>query len=241
MPYTIQQVHTIIFFVANKQQNAYFSHEDVDMMLDFRQMALFSKLTGRPEANTGYLNPAGGLKQDQWFNDAITPFKAMVNFLYADTPNGVLTLPVDYVRLNSLYTQTSSNVSSDVKYNGVQLLGDDLIPDRLGSQILAPSLSKPCGAWLGINASNQRQIQLYPMQPMAGYYTYLKRPPTPKFNYTLNGRQVVYNPVGSQDLLWNDELQAQIIMATIQDLGLNTNDQSLIQFSEIKQQGGVTK
>ncbi|MGH7239743.1 MAG: hypothetical protein ACREHG_06710 [Candidatus Saccharimonadales bacterium] len=238
--YQINQIHDILFFLADKQQNQFFSHEDVDLFLDFYQMALFSKLTGRPEANAGYFPPQkSGVRQDQWFNDALNPFKKVVNFLYEDAPGGVITLPTDYIRLNSLYTQLYSNKSSEIEYKGVQVLGDDLVADRLSSQILTPSLGKPFAQWIGTNTSNNYLIQLYPKQPMAGYYNYLSRPATPKYNYTMNGRQVVFEPEGSVDLAWNDELQIQIIMSTLQALGINSSDQTLIQLSQLKQKEGA--
>lgn len=239
--YTIDKVHTIIFFLANKQQNAFFNHGDVDTFLDFYQMALFSKLTGRPEANSGYYPPQkSGVRQDQWFNDALNPFKKTVNFLYPDNPLGLLTFPADYIRLNAIFTQGFDNKSSEVKYNGVQVLGDDLVSERLGSQILPPSLGKPFGQWLGVNSANNYLLQLYPKQPQAGYYNYLSRPPVPVYNYTMSGRQVVFNPTGSVNLLWNDELQTQIILSTLQALGVNTADQNLIQLSQLKQKEGVS-
>lgn len=239
--YTIDKIHNLIFFIANKQQNAFFSHDDVDMLLDMCQMGVFSKLTGRPEANTGFFPPQkSGVKQDQWFNDALNPFKKPpIKFLYSDTPSGILTLPSDYIRLNSIYTQVSSNKNSDVQYNGVQILGDDLIADRLNSKILTPSLGKPFGSWAGVNGSGNSLIQLYPKQPQAGYYTYLSRPVAPLYSYTMNGREVVFNPTASKNLAWNDELQLKIMLATMQMLGINISDPSIVQLSELKQKEGI--
>lgn len=241
MSYTIQQIHNFIFLLANKQQNAFFSHEDVDGFLDFYQMSILDKMTGRPEANRGNVNPVSSISQKQWDNDALNPFKKKVTFLNADSPLGLLTLPSDYFRFKSLYFQTYNNISQDIKPKGVQILGDDLIPKRLGSFLL-PVNKNPFGEWIAsVDSSGNPvyQIQLYPKQASAGYYTYLSRPLVPKFNYTLNGRQVVFVPTGSQNLLWNDAVQTRIVIATLQALGLNATDQQLIQLSQVKQSEGV--
>lgn len=238
--YTIDQIHNLILFIANKQQNDFISHDDIDSQLDLHQMAYFSKLTGRPEANKGYFSPQkSGVRQDQWFNDALNPFKKTINFLYEDTPNGLITLPNGYMRLNSLYIQYFDNRTSKIKYKGVQILGDDLIPDALSDPLSPLSIKNAFGEWSGINTNGNSLIQLHPSQPMAGRFTYLSRPPIPKYYYVMNGRQVVFNPALSTNLLWNDEIQIAIIMSTMQTIGLNISQPELIQFSEMKQQGGT--
>lgn len=240
MAYSIQQVHNLIFFFARKQQNAFFSHDDVDMLLDFYQMAVFSKMTGRPEGQPGMMPlPQTGYGQTQYFDDALSPFKKTVNFLYADTPKGLITLPSNYERLTSIYAIVSNNATGQTDHKGIQVLTEDQVPGRLDSQILPPSLSKPFAVFAGVNSSGGYQIQLYPNQPMAGVYTYFMRPPAPKFSYTMNGRQVVFNQAGSTNLLWNDEVQVNLILATLQAVGVNITDQIIEQLSQIKQKEGA--
>jgi hypothetical protein len=241
--FSIAQIHNFCNFLSNQQQQVFFAPADIDSFLDFYQMALFSKLTGRPEANTGYYPPQkSGVAQDQWANDALTPFKVTNPFLYPDTPGGVLTLPSNYVRLNSLYVQTFSNKNSDIKYSGVQILADDLIPKRLADQINTPTLGDPIGQWIGVTNATPPQylIQLYPKQPMSGFYTYLKRPPVPLFSFTQVGRVITQDVAASVNLGWNDEVQIQIVMATLQALGINTNDTNLLSISNYASKGGAT-
>ncbi len=243
--FTISQIHSFLDFLSNQQQQAFYPPATIDSFLDFYQMALFGKLTGRPEINSGYFPPQkSGVTQDQWNDDALTPFKVTIPFLYADTPNGMLTLPTNYVRLNSLYTQTFNNkvslngVPGGVKYSGVQILGDDLIPKRLNDQINAPTIGSPIGQWAGVS-SGQYQIQLYPKQPMAGFYTYLRRPAVPLYAFTQVGRVITQNVPDSVNLEWNDEVQIEIVVATLQAFGLNTNDSNLLQMAQVTTKEGV--
>lgn len=236
---TIQQVHNIIFLLIRKEQNVFATHGDVDTLLDFYQMGIFSKFTGSPEEQVGVLPMMkSGYGQTQYFDDAMTPFKNTVQFLYEDTPGGLITLPTNYERLTGIYSVTTNNKTDQVKHNKITILSEDQMSDRLDSEILPPSISKPVGVFLGQTGS-QYQIQLYPKQPMAGVYSYFSRPVPPFYSYTMNGRQETYNPSTSKSMQWNDEIQVQIIMSTLQGLGINIGDNTLIQLSQMKQLGGV--
>lgn len=235
MGYAINIVHDFINLLAKKQQIAYFTPAQIDSFLQHSQMGLFSKYYGKPEELASVI-PRGIIQYEntQFITDAFAPFKVTKSFDYPDTPAGLITLPTNYEHLTGLYTIVFDNKGGKVKHKGVQILTEDQISKRLDSQILAPSISKPFAVFTAAG------IQLYPQQPMTGVYYYLRTPATPLYNYTQNGRQVTFNPTGSQNLEWNNECQEIIIFNTLGMMGINMDDQVLIEIGQLKTKQGVT-
>jgi hypothetical protein len=115
------------------------------------------------------------------------------------------------------------------RYKPVKLLPEDQISERIGSQILAPTIYDPVGLEL-----KPGSIQLYPLAAMIGYVYYLRRPLAPVYAFTGSGRSITYNQSGSTQLEWSETSINKILIKTIQMAGVNLDDEMIMQYTELK-------
>lgn len=233
---TIKAVHDIILFYLDKDQNGFITHEEIDAVLDKAQLALLNEYLYNPKLPSQ--NQPNRYGQNQRVNDSLSQFKASYTFTAGNTPAGVLTLPADFIQLNSLYSTTyDSNLARNVSYP-VQVLNEEELIDRLESQVIPISYADPVCI---MNSNNV--IQLFPEQPQSGKVFYFRRPIAPKFGYTMSGRLIVHDPTpynastntdGSIDLEWRDSDVNNIISKALSYYGLNMSSGDVQQFAEAK-------
>jgi hypothetical protein len=229
---TIKDVHDIILFFLNKEQNAYLSHEEIDAVLDRAQMSQFNEYYNnhklyRPDNQV----PIVGYGESQRINDALSPFKSTYTFTNADTVGGVVTMPSTYMYLIALYTTQFVNSLNRNVTNPVTVLNEEELIYRLESQVLPVTLDDPICI---INANNK--IQLFPDQPQAGKVFFFRRPLPPKFEYSQSGRTINWS--GGQNLEWREGDINNIIMKALSFYGLNISSQEMVQYAETKNQQG---
>lgn len=239
---TIQDIHNVILFYLNKEQNGYISHEEIDLVLDRAQMALFDDYYNNPR---GYKPtkqvPMVGYGESQRLNDALSPFKASYAFTNSDSAGGVIALPSNYMYLISLQTTRYSNVLSRNVIKAVTVLNEEELIYRLESQVVPVTLDGPICI---MNSSNQ--IQLFPDEAQAGKVYYFRRPAVPKFGYTQSGRVITYNPTqysvsattGSQQLEWRESDLNNILTKALSYYSINLNSPDVTQFAQLKIQEG---
>lgn len=215
----ISEIHDLLNFWINKVQGEFYSPEELDMILDRGQMSLYQDL--QPKYATS-----------QRIKDALSPFRGVYNFGYADTVLGVLTIPSDHSALNILDLQITYDISarSIVKYVPIALVNEDERSDRLNSQIDPVSATAPVGEQIGENS-----FQLYPKVQYRGSITFLKRPQAPVFAYNLvSGRVIVYDAANSTQLQWRETEQNSVIIKALSSIGINISSQEIMQWAEQK-------
>jgi hypothetical protein len=237
---TIQDIHNVILFYLSKEQNGHISHEEIDLVLDRAQMALFDDYYNNPKWNRQSQQMVG-YGESQRLNDALSPFKATYTFTNSDSSGGVITLPANYMYLLSLQTTRYSNTLSRNVMSAVTVLNEEELIYRLESQVVPVTLDGPICI---MNSSNQ--IQLFPDTAQAGKVYYFRRPAVPKFGYTQSGRVITYNATqysssaltGSQQLEWRESDLNNLITKALSYYGLNLNSPDVAQFAQLKIQEG---
>lgn len=225
----INDVHNIILFYLNKEQNQFVSHGEIDLCLDRAQQALFNEYYNNPRKNSAIVGYGGS----QRTNDAISPFKSTYTFTDSDTPSGLLTLPANYMYLISLQTTVYSNdLARNITYP-VQVLNEEELSSRLESQVCPVSTTGPICI---MNSSNK--IQLFPETGQSGKLFYFRRPAVPVFGYTQSGRTITYNSGTSTQLEWRDSEINNVIAIALSYFGINMRAADLIQFAELKTNEG---
>lgn len=213
----LNEIYTLINFYINKEQGGWYSPEELTMIVDRAQRTLF---------NTYYTK----YQTSQRLDDALAPFKSSLSFSNA---LGVITNPSDYqdmLAMTVTVTDTSTHIFP------VEVVTDDELGSRLNSQINAPSLYSP----IVIRVDND-SWQLYPKVQHFGTMIYLAKPTTPVFGYTLmSGRVIVYDPLTSVQLEWNDKDILSIILIALNGLGINLSEHDILQWSEMKSQQNFT-
>lgn len=217
---TIDKFHKIIKDVCRKEQVFFPGDGVIDDYADRTQMELFEEEL--PQYGQGQPNV-----------DSLAPFKKSYQFTYATSPNGLVTLPTDYLHLNAgSYTTVFDN---DLKRNvrcDIHFEQDDKLTDAINCQVRVVSKT-----WVVAELTGST-VQLYPQEPQTGIIRYFKRPAVPKFAYTLSGadgRTVTYDQANSTQLEWNDAYINRIILKTLGLLGITYGEQELTQYAEIKQ------
>lgn len=234
---SIQDVHNVILFYLNKNQNGYISHDEIDMVLDRAQMVQFNDYFNNPKIyRPDNQSPVMGYGESQRINDALSPFKSSYTFTNTNTPSGILTLPADFMYLLSLYTTVYVNQIGRNVVNPVTVLNEEELVIRLESQVIPVTVDDP----ICIMNSNKK-IQLFPDIPQAGKVFYFRRPVPPKYNYTAditNPRKFNFTLNGSQDLEWGEGDVNNIIIKALSFYGINLSAQDIVQFAEAKNQQG---
>lgn len=230
----IKEIHDIILFYLNKQQQGFVSHEEIDAVLDRGQMSIFNMYHANPKIYTipgdkGSFGYGDNLRMD----DSLSPFKKTYTFTTGDTPGGVITLPADYMHMIAVSTTQYVSALGRNVTNPVQILNEEELVERLESQVIPVSMDDPICIM-----SAQKKIQLFPDQPQSGKVYYFKRPAVPKFAYTQSGRTITYDAGNSTQLEWNEADINNIIIQALAYFGLNLQSADVVQFAQIKNQEG---
>jgi hypothetical protein len=229
----INDVHNIVLFYLNKDQNIYLSHEEIDDVLDRAQMVLFNQYHTNPKLPAQ--TQAALYGESQRVDDALSPFKELYTFAPVDTPGGVITMApnLNYQHLISLYTTLYNSTLGRNVYSGVQVLNEEELIERLESQVIPVSSGDPIAIM-----NKQNKIQLFPPTGATGGVYYFRRPLKPIFSYTQSGRVITYDPNTSVDLEWKDMDVNNVISIALSYFGLNMSAADVVQFAQVKTQEG---
>lgn len=227
----INDIHNVILFYINKEQQGFVTHEEIDEVLDRAQMTLFNQYHTNPKIPANTQIELYG--DSQRIDDALSPFKAKYTFNAGASPSGVITLPANYQHLIALYTTVYNSTLGRNVYSAVQVLAEDELIERLESQVIPISADDPVAI---MNSNNL--IQLFPEVASTGAVYYFKRPAVPVFGYTQSGRTITYNAGTSTQLEWRDQDINNIIVIALQYYGLNMKAQDIVQFGQVKEAQG---
>jgi hypothetical protein len=212
--------HDNIRYLVNLEQGGWISPEEIDSNADIAQWWWYKKCL-----------PFYGKSQTSI--DPLSPFTVKQD--YTTGIDGIITLPTDqnvdpcYETLPVVSVSYFDADAGKQRYKPVKLLSEDEITERLGSQILEPTVIDPCGI-----ERIPGTIQLYPLAAIAGYVTYLRRPLKPVFVYTQEGREIIYNQGASTQFEWTETSMNNIYIKTAQLCGVNLSNELIIQYTELK-------
>ena len=214
---TLEDVFNELNFYINKFTGGFFTVPELENVLDIGQMALYSDL--KPKYATSQL-----------VKDALSPFRSVYNF--TTLTSGYVIVP-DTTYLDLLDLQIYFQVSNRRVYFGVSLANEDTRADKLNSQVDPATVTSPVG-----EQTAPRTFRLYPASAYNGNVTYLRRPVKPVFGYTtISGRVIVYNSLTSTQLEWRETEIPNIIIKSLQPLGINLRADDIAQWAEAKSQG----
>jgi len=214
---TIAQFHTDVMFLINKSQGGYYAPEQIDDAADTAQMGIFAT----------YVDQS---KDDNYAHSALDPFRQEFFFQASNfAANGVLNLPAGYMYTTGMYANYFDNATGNTNAWPLKEYRNDEIPDALRSQVRPVTASTPFVAKKGTNA-----YQFYPRVTQNGYINYISRPIRPLFSYTQVGRVITQNVGASIDPQWDDSYIKQVVLKTLEILGINLSSGDLVQYSQGK-------
>ena len=212
----LNDIFNFLNFYINKFTGSWYTIEELEDLLDFGQMALYSDL--KPKYATSQL-----------IKDALSPFRETYNF--TTQISGYVIVP-DSTYLDLLDIQIYFQVSNRTVYYPVDLVNEDTRAQRLNSQIDPVTITSPIG-----EQTAPRTFRLYPIGVYNGNVTYLRRPIKPVFGYSvISGRIIVYDPNTSTQLEFRETEIPSIIIKALSSIGINIGSQEVMQWSDIKSQ-----
>jgi hypothetical protein len=204
----IENIVDFMRFICRKQRGVMLTIPDATAALD----------TGQMDAFADYFALYG---KDQVVHDALKPFRVYQPFTSSSA--GFVTVQSDYMHLlGQPFTVYGSTV------NRIVFVNEDELPFALTSQSRAVSNSYP------IAVDTATGFSIYPQTTQTGAYTYLRRPATPVYAYTLSGsdsRTVTYNSAGSTQLEWNEQYINNIIAKALVYVGVNMSEAEVFNFA----------
>lgn len=213
----IQEVSNYLNFFINKYTGSWFTISELMTALDRGQMALYSDFKSKYATS-------------QYVKDALAPFRDSYNFTTA--VSGYVIVPSTTNYLDLLDIQTYFTVSDRTIYYPVKLVNEDERAERLNSQLDPVTVTSPIGEQV-----SPRTFRLYPAGTYNGNVTFLRRPVAPVFGYTLiSDRVVVYDPNTSVQLEWRETEVNQVVIKSLEILGINLTAEDITQWSEAKSQ-----
>lgn len=210
----LNDIFNFLNFYINKFTGSWYTIEELEDLLDFGQMALYSDL--KPKYATSQL-----------IKDALSPFRETYNF--TTQISGYVIVP-DSTYLDLLDIQIYFQVSNRTVYYPVDLVNEDTRAQRLNSQIDPVTITSPIG-----EQTAPRTFRLYPIGVYNGNVTYLRRPIKPVFGYSvISGRIIVYDPNTSTQLEWRETELNLIILKSLQSIGINLRAEDVQNWAQLK-------
>lgn len=214
----IYEICQFLNFYVQKQRGTYFSFDELCEALDRAQMALYSDLY----ASYG---------TSQRSQDALSPFLSEYPFTPLTTVSGVIVLPSNsnYLNLLSIYI-TYTATGHGTQYKGIDIVNKDEKVARLQSQVKPNTTTSPFGEIIA-----PRFFRVWPQAGYTGTVVYFRRPAKPYLAYTLiSGRVPYYDAVNSVQLEWEETFIDDIMIKTLESLGVNMGDDKTLQFAAMK-------
>ena len=221
------EIHNRINLILSKKTGDYFAPGEIDDLLDMAQMQEFNLLI---ENSRELPNPRIGYARTRSVHEDLMPFFSSVTL---DESTNLAASGVHKLPANVGYV---TGVRKGDKQ--VDILSEDKIAARLGSEIVRPTDSKPVAMMAGFDGSS-RLIELFPITASGVTVYFLYRPSIPTLAYTQVERVLAYDPDGSIQLKWSDRVTERIIQRALSMAGLNLDDYNLAQYNDQKQQTGA--
>lgn len=213
----LNDIFNFINFYINKFTGSWYTIQELEDLVDFGQMALYSDL--KPKYATSQL-----------IKEELIPFKEVYNF--TTQVSGYVIVP-DTTYLDLLDLQIYFQISDRTIYYPIKLYNEDERADRLNSQLDPVTITSPIG-----EQTAPRTFRLYPTGAYNGNVSYLRRPVKPVFGYnTISGRVIVYDSATSTQLEWRETEIPIIIIKSLRSIGINIGSQEVQGWSQVASEG----
>lgn len=211
MAYNINTIYNIMVDIVRKQRGAMLTVDRAMEALDAGQLLKF-------EADFK------SYAQTQTIHDSLRVFK-VTNQTFYSAGSGEVIFPSDY-----LHMLADAAIVWGSSFVPVNFVNPEEKREAINSQLRPVTTAKP------IAEETSDGFILYPAYYYSGQYSYLRRPATPVLSVTYSGpdgRTVTYDPLTSTQLEWKDNYINSVIAYAMQYIGINMDEQAVLQFSQL--------
>lgn len=235
----IDSVFKLVTFISNKEQSGVISPSEFNLLAERAQMQVFREDYGLPEEyQVSHPIPKKAFQITQNITDDLMIFIFKTNlFLKKD---GTVNLPGDYIHYTSI-RHSVFDKDKKTKEIDVQVIDDDKIGYVLNSSIVAPTIKDAVCSFYGrkSNGTSEKYLEIFPKEIQKLIFTYLRKPVTPKWAFSIVNGRPVYNPGDSVDFEYPDIEHNRIVIRILSFVGINLREGQLQQYTQTKEVQGV--
>lgn len=221
MALTNWDILTIVNTVLNKdlEGNA-ISTSEAETLINAQSQMMFAEKLGLPNEyarNVPLARRGAGVSRK--VSQELRPFLKKVN---KSVSGGSLSFTEDIGYLLSVEPETISG-------RGFDIIESDELADRLGSEVVAPSLDDPVLLW-----ETNTTAAIYPTSITNVTVRYYEFPEDAVIATTTNSTTLreEYDSGNSTELDWNDEQKVEIAYRVLRDAGVNIERQDVVALGE---------
>lgn len=228
---TISESFALLQYVANKNQNGNITPAQFNLLAPIAQMSVINDRLGNVKKYKSHDPvPPFGYGISQKGREELRPItNAFQTLTLVSTSK--YTYPVDSLYIDHI--SVAGRTARPVGIDEYQILSTD-------SVIKAPSAEYPVYCPMGDS------IYIYPAPGSTPLCTYVRRPITPIWNYTIVNGEAVYAATGgiigdglSHDFELSVTTHFEICMRMLSQIGINLSMDSITQYAELQEQKGT--
>lgn len=231
-------------FFTDKYLGKYFTPEEFELVVNRAQYEDYGLFIGFPERySPDGQPPAIAYDRTRRIKEALLPFRTE---RLIPLVNGIGTFPDDFVYVDGLsfrYFINPADCGDETLepdgvrvYRPIDIITEKEWADRLSSSIDYPTTRFPVCHFL---TKNTLEVSPYTIKSIK--LVYLRKPRAFYWGRTIQNGEYVSDPTDPLDspLEWYEIDQNRILMKALSFAGCNIRDNELIQYAEMKGQGGV--
>jgi hypothetical protein len=219
---TVGEIVAWLNTLGNKEQSGEYSPDQINTAFTVVNIELIKTKIGLPEAyQVGSPKAPQSYQITQQISDEVRPFIVTQNLTKSGTG---FNIPTDLYAFSSLqydYTVLGDDGLSRLEIQPIEFVTDGERLYRLNNYIKKPSYEYPIAAYLN------NQYRVYPDGITYMTITYVRKPVTPVYGYTLNGDFIIYDPATSVQLEWPEILHPDFAVRCAKYLGVTIREEEL--------------
>jgi hypothetical protein len=212
---TIDEAIRLTRFVLNKDQNGYMTGDQFNLLAPIAQLSVLNNRIGNiRQYQVSHPVPANGFSNTQKSREDIMPL--MVQPTTTAVSTGIAAYPTDYIYYNTLTSAAGKLIKEATEDEMVELNNSSIMP---------PSAMFPKFV---MHADG---FHIYPTSITSIKLSYIRKPETPIWAYTISNNEEVYDAGNSQDFELAETAHLEIVMLILQMAGVNINLLQVTQFA----------
>ena len=214
----INNIDKMFSYLSNKAQAGNVTPQRRNLAYDLANKLMYRKYFGLPE---GWVpgSPLVGYSVSQQTEEIIARFKE--TFTFTINTLGLANRPSDFIHTSTIdYITANAGV---VETTPVKICNDTEFQEAETSYMVPATKDNPVCNFIGT------QVRFAPKNLINCKMVYLRMPVTPFWNSTFTNNRPVYNPTGSIDPEWPDDLEIEFVVTAVQSAGVSMQRELLFQ------------
>lgn len=236
----VKEAWDLTDYITNKENEGNTTTPDQrNMILKAANIDIFKHRYGLPEEyQPGMPMPRIAYEATQKITDDMRDLKVVMG---DDAPimmvdeYGKADVPEDYLHFvgaHVVVTKDIDCVDKEYDYNMAEHLTTAQIQERLGNSIKKPTIKDP------VFETRAGYFQWHPKNINNVIFSYIRKPKTPYYAYTIENDIVIYNEENSVHFEYPSDMFVDVVSVLLGYVGVSMRDGEIAQYAERKKQTG---